>query len=412
MTELQFAQIRPLLAHACETVPFYQEKFGDAGLSLSDDHLLEHWCEVPITSREELQTAGNTCVSRAVPPGHGDVLSYLTSGSTGRPLTSLKTGLSALLSWAMVLRDDSWHRRDVRGRLAAIRTRPRDFPREGIVKDTWGAPHSLIFETGPTAILNIGEGVEAQWQWLKRHDPHYLLTYPSNIQALADYALKVCDRLDSLLEVRAIGETVSKDLWETCREAFGVPMVDVYSAEEIGCIALQCPECESYHVQSEFVLVEVLDDQDRPCGPGEIGRVVITALHNFAMPMIRYDILDYAEVGDPCSCGRGLPVLKRIVGRQRNLLTLPDGRRVWPRFGVKGYLKIAPILQLQVVQHSMLDIEARVVTQRPMSEAEREAFVAHLHDRLRYPFPVRVTTLREIPRAESGKFEDFLSLIV
>ena len=76
--------------------------------------------------------------------------------------------------------------------------------------------------------------------------------------------------------------------------------------------------------------MEVLDNHGRPCKEGETGRVVLTDLHNFTMPLIRYEIGDYAEVGPPCACGRGLPVLARILGRSRNMLTLPAGDRIWP----------------------------------------------------------------------------------
>jgi phenylacetate-CoA ligase len=73
------------------------------------------------------------------------------------------------------------------------------------------------------------------------------------------------------------------------------------------------------------VLVEILDAQGRPCRPGEIGRVVATPLHNVAMPLLRYELDDYAEVGQACACGRGLPVIRRILGRRQNMLRLPDG---------------------------------------------------------------------------------------
>ena len=88
----------------------------------------------------------------------------------------------------------------------------------------------------------------------------------------------------------------------------------MYSCEEAGYIALQCPQAEHYHCQSESVLVEVLDDEGRPCTPGQVGKVVLTALHNFAMPLIRYENQDYAEVGPPCACGRGLPVKRADNG--------------------------------------------------------------------------------------------------
>ena len=127
--------------------------------------------------------------------------------------------------------------------------------------------------------------------------------------------------------MRTFGEILEPVCRATCQQVFGVKVVDMYSSQEVGYIALQCPEHEHYHVQAENLLVEVLAEDGRGCGPGEVGRVVVTTLHNFAMPLLRYDIGDYAEVGASCPCGRGLGVLTRILGRQRNLLVLPDGRR-------------------------------------------------------------------------------------
>ena len=116
-------------------------------------------------------------------------------------------------------------------------------------------------------------------------------------------------------------------------EAWGVPLSDMYSGREVGYLALQCPQHDHYHVMSEGNFLEVLGDDGRPCQPGETGRVVVTTLHNYVMPLIRYEIGDFAEVGEPCPCGRGLPVLTRILGRQQNMLTLPTGESRWTQIG-------------------------------------------------------------------------------
>ena len=63
-----------------------------------------------------------------------------------------------------------------------------------------------------------------------------------------------------------------------------------------GIIALQCPSGGLYHLQSESVHVEILDEAGRPCAPGEIGRVIVSPLHNFAMPLLRYESGDYAPI--------------------------------------------------------------------------------------------------------------------
>jgi phenylacetate-coenzyme A ligase PaaK-like adenylate-forming protein len=101
-----------------------------------------------------------------------------------------------------------------------------------------------------------------------------------------------------------------------------VNIADIYSEQEVGYIALQFPDYPYYHVQPENILVEVLDDNGNVCSSGDIGRVVITTLHNFTTPLIRYEIMDYAKVGEPCSCGRGLPVLLQYKLSEESVIFL------------------------------------------------------------------------------------------
>lgn len=79
------------------------------------------------------------------------------------------------------------------------------------------------------------------------------------------------------------------------------------------------------HVQSEAVLIEIVDDRGRLCSSGQSGRVIISTLHNLAMPIICYEIGDYATVGEPCECGRPHPVIETVLGRVRNLVRTPKG---------------------------------------------------------------------------------------
>jgi phenylacetate-CoA ligase len=160
------------------------------------------------------------------------------------------------------------------------------------------------------------------------------------------------------------------------------------------------------------VLVEILDDADRPTGPGEIGRVVISTLHNFATPLLRYAIGDYAEVGTPCPCGRGLPTLHRIVGRQRNMLTLPNGEKRWPRCGYDQFMDIVPVRQLRLIQRSLQTIDAELVIERLLSETECETLVGVIRQALGHPFEIRLNYVSEIPRGPGGKFEEFLADLV
>jgi phenylacetate-CoA ligase len=189
----------------------------------------------------------------------------------------------------------------------------------------------------------------------------------------------------------------------------GLPIEDNYSSQEAGIVALQCPQGDLYHTMAESLLVEVLDANDRPCGDGEVGRVVVTDLHNFASPLVRYDIGDYAEVGPPCPCGRTLPTLRRVLGRKRNLLMKADGSRFLPRAGFESFAAIAPVQQYQVVQHARDDIEFRIVSAEPLTPAQEGALAAVLREALGFPGAIRVAQSRErLPGSIAGKFEDFI----
>lgn len=401
----QFRQLEALLLHAAATVPFYRERFKSAGYDPARDCLTpEIWHMLPRLQRDEIQSAEGALRSNQIPNAHGRLFEHFTSGSTGKPLHAYSTEITHFFWLALTLRDHLWHKRDLSGKLASIRSKVAEESRQG-----WGPATDAVFASGPSVALNIQADLDSQLRWLTQQNPDYLLSHPSNLAALARRCIERNLRLPQLREVRSFGETLGPDLRSLCREAWNVAVVDSYSAEEVGYIALQCPEHEHYHAQAENLLVEVLNDQGQPCLPGEIGKIVVSTLHNFAMPLLRYEIGDYAEVGAPCACGRGLPVLQRIMGRQRNLLTLPDGRQHWPSFPSSLWLSVAPIRQFQLVQKSLHDIEVRIVADRPLTASEETRLGALLNQQFGYPFKMYFKYVERIERKPNCKFEDFIS---
>jgi phenylacetate-CoA ligase len=411
---MQLAQISELLRHADRTVPRYRQAFARVGLRPDRGPLsLEQFREIPLLERPEVQKLGERLRASDVPPGHGRAWAVSTSGSTGRAVQTMQTDATRAVWSALTLREHLWHRRDFAAKLSAIRFTKDEAaaPPHGKQIPSWGPPTNAMIETGPSSMLWLRASHAEQKEWLLREDPTYLLTYPTNLDCLAREFEKDGAKLPSLRGIRTVSETVTEETRQAAREVFGVPLTDMYSSYEVGFIAMQCPEHEHYHVQSENVLVEILDEDERPCGPGEIGRVVLTHLQNFATPLIRYDVGDYAEVGELCPCGRGLPVLRRIVGRTRNMLHRPDGSTYWPTTGSKSCRKVAPVSQVQMVQTSLETIEVRIVPEGPITEEHERELMAVFRRVLGYPFEVKLVYVDEIPRSKSGKYEEFLSLI-
>ena len=405
----QFRQLNELLDHAIRTVPYYRAHLKAAGFEPGRAITPGDWSRVPILTRERLQAAGGDLHSTALPKGHGPTSVVSSSGSTGRPIRSLGTRVGQRFWDAFTLRDHIWQRRDLTGKLASIRafaTGAATYPR-GLRRRDWGGAVAAAYGTGPAVGLSVVSTVEEQAEWLVRQNPDYLLTFPSALRALAYHCRDRGIAPPRLRQARTISEVLTPDIRAVVRQAWGVDIADSYSANEVGYIALQCPDHETLHVQSECVFLEVLRSDGRPCGPGETGRAVATPLHNFAMPLIRYELGDYAEVGAPCPCGRGMPVIARVLGRVRNMLRLPDGREVWPLIGEPGYVEIPAIRQYQIVQSSLQRLDMKLVCDRPLSGAEEAKLRDIILNRLGHPFEIAFSYHDEIPRGPGGKFEDF-----
>ena len=407
----QLRQLGSLVAHTWRTVSSQRARLAAAGLEPESPIELESWRRLVPLTRREIQRAGETLWSDAVPAEHGAILTTTTSGSTGTPVTVRGTVFDAIVGKATTLRHFLWHPYDFTGRLASIRRthgRTYEYP-HGRSVPRWGDTATFPFATGPAAVLSIGSSIRQQARWLRRQNPNYVLTYASNLHFLAVHCREQGIELPALEHVISMGEALSADTREECRRAWDVAVIDAYSAQEVGAIALQCPDFERYHVQAETIFVEVVDDRGEPCRPGETGRVLVTPLNNFAMPLLRYEIGDHAEIGEPCPCGRGLPTLNRVLGRERNaLLVTRTGDRYWPAFGSRKLRQLAPIVQHQLVQKTATRLEARLVTERPLTPDEESSVRAHILAALPCRFELVFAYYDLIPHNRSGKFETFV----
>lgn len=414
----QARQLKLLVHHAYHTSPYFRHSLEEAGLALDSLRSEEDWRRIPLLTRDRWQLAGKDLYSQAPPPEHGSAGQLFTSGSTGKPVMVVTTALTQLFWNAFTVRDHLWHERNFNGKLAAIRFVGGNAcdPPHGRTGSNWGPAAAGILRTGPSATLHIKASVSVQVDWLQAQEADYLITYPSNVLALVRESTRRGIRFPTLKQVRTFGEILEPHVRSAIREQWGIDVVDMYSSQEVGYIALECPQCDDYHVQSENVFVEVIDAAGNPCGPGEIGRIVVTSLHNFATPIIRYQLGDFAEVGELCACGRGLPTLRRIVGRQRNMLVLPNGELRWPSIEVdnaaQGLESLPPIQQFQVIQRSLEEIEAILVTPRELTEEEKGVLIRWFEDSFGWSFRVRFTYVDRIEPSPTGKYEDFKSDIV
>lgn len=400
---LQLQQVGQVLKHAWTTVPGYRARWQhhhdpDAPLDM------DTFRRLPLLTRADLQRDFASLRSNACPGVHGKPREGRTSGSTGVPVRYLGTAVTELYWNVFTLRDHLWHRRDLSRKLAIVRRESSNR-----TDPNWGRATAGLVATGPAVGHHLDADAATLLDWLVGERPAYLFAYPSLVREIARLALAGGVTLPDLQEVRTFAEALDDDVRDLCKQAWNVPVTDIYSTSELGYLALQCPEHRHYHVQAEGVLLEVLDADGRPCGPGTVGRVVVTTLHNFAMPLVRYDLGDYAEVGTACPCGRGLPVLTRILGRVRNTLVTADGRRFWPTFGTMALLDLLPIRQHQFVQKTTDLIEAHLVADTPFTADQEAMLRERVLRQMPAGFRLEIVYRDRLARSPSGKFEDFVS---
>lgn len=405
LIEVQYRQLSELLLHAWNTCQFYRASLKAAGYTPGSIVTPEWFSGFPLLTRTDLQDKFPSIKSSLPPPKHGPVGEGKSSGSTGRPIEYLSTEHTRTLWRTSVLREHLWNRRDFNARVAIIRAKVKDG-----LSPNWGDGIAAVFPSSACQVINSINPLDKLANWLLQQAPEYLLVFPSTLRGLTEEFKRLGKPPPQMRQIVTQGEMLTPELRIQCESFFNAPIRDIYSASEVGYIAVQC-EAGHYHVQ-EQLLVEILDEAGKPVAPGQWGKVVVTTLHNFALPLIRYAIGDYAEAGDVgCECGRNLRKINRLMGRTRNLVTLPDGRRFWPLMASNEWPESAGITRFQVVQKRLDTLEVRLELPRPLTNEERSQITAALHNRLGYPFLVTFTEMREMPIPENGKFEDFLSEI-
>jgi phenylacetate-CoA ligase len=357
----------------------------------------------PVLRRSDIQGAGETFFAKEIPHGRSRSSEGKTSGSTGQPVVMRTCLINSLFLSAYEVRSNAWWDRDLTNRLTAIKPTFERYS-EGRCH---GVHAAGLYETGEMQRIPITFDIKQQLHLMQRFGTETLIVYPTN---LAEFLLAwTRDGFDltGMKHIRTIGETVSDSLRERTRAITGLGIEDCYSSTEVGPIAIQCPHSGLYHIMAETIIAEVVDDAGLPCHEGKIGRVLITDLVNFASPIFRYDIGDYAEVGPPCPCGRGLPTLRRIVGRERNMLLHADGRRNWPVIGYHQFSNVVPVKQFQAVQRTISNIELTIVTDAAVGEKKSSEIVEIMKCCMGNDF--NFTIKRQVDYIQtSGKFEEFV----
>jgi phenylacetate-CoA ligase len=400
-----------LVQHGHANVPFYRDRLaclltGDGSIDLS------RWREVPILTRADATAHTDQMRARELPESYGPIQEFQTSGSSGVPLRFSVDAPARTAYNATLTRLARWFGVDTSRPLAQIRVfRTGETPRypDGISSKGWSRAHP----NADVHNLDLRTPVEQQIDWLLRQKCPYLMTLPSNATAIAYAATPAQARALEIEIIFSISETVVSRARKLVAERLGARLVGIYSCEEVGMMATECPAAAHYHEATENVLVEIVDDDGRPAAAGQPGRVLVTGLSNYATPFIRYDIGDTAMAAlGPCSCGRSLPVISQVLGRTRNAFVFKDGKRVWLRiWDEKAIQACVPCRELQMVQLDHEKFELRYVPDGSNRVPDRAGLDTFVREKLHPSAKVALVPMETIPRGPGGKLDPFISMV-
>ncbi|MFQ5778487.1 MAG: phenylacetate--CoA ligase family protein [Terriglobia bacterium] len=357
---LQWERLRKLLWHAYENCTFYRRRMQEAEIHPAAITRLEQVSALPVLTKSDIQDHAGELLARNYPAAAR--VRNQTGGSTGSPLQFYVDRERLDSRMASTTRHNLW---------AGLR--PGDW-----CARLWGARLDQIVEQGwwdwcrntlLYRLVELNTSCIRRDDWrtlvaaLRRKRPRFLVTYAQSACLFARCVREagIDDiRFESILTTAEVLLSEQRHLLE---ETFRARVYNRYGCREVSVIATECEFHRGMHVNAEALLVEVVPDSSIP---GSVGKIVVTDLLNYSMPLIRYEIGDagrWAPEQD-CPCGRGLPLLADVQGRTTDFLVLPDGRWVSGPALTLVVADMADVRQVQFVQKAPAAVVLRVVPGR------------------------------------------------
>lgn len=408
--QLQVERLKKLLFHAQEHCSFYRERFKAAGFSAERFSRLSDLQAIPPLTKREVQEHYREMLAENFPPDQ--MYENHTGGSTGTPLTFYQS--REYQAWSSA---DIWRGFTMCGFQPGMR---RAF--------LWGSDYDAkLHKTWRERIIN--DRIKGNVYWVNTFDvreadlvaageklahfkPHVIIGYVSSLTLFA----KVM-RSHNIQGIRPLGIQSSAEILTPpqralIEETFGAKVFDRYGCREVGNIAHECDHHEGLHLLAECNYTEFLRD-GQPVAPGEVGMITVTNFHNYAMPLIRYQMGDMGRTTDrKPTCGRGLPLMDVVEGRSADVITTPSGKLLHGEFFTHLFYKLDGVRQFQVIQETRDQLTVKI---EPMSTFNREEALHFLEETIHQhgdpAFKITLELVDKIPVASSGKFRFTLSRV-
>jgi phenylacetate-CoA ligase len=393
LSQLQFSRLRRLIEFAYTNSPYYRRLLDEHELSPSRLRCHADFEKIPPLTRDdirrhfhEIQTTGSR--SRAQRQS--------TGGSTGVPVTVLVDREQVEIVDAVRLRSHRWFGLEPGAKEIVLWGSPIELTKQDVLRRMrdWLINSRLLsaFDLQKAAL-------EHYERVIHRYRPEKVFGYASALYVLACHLAQSRDKpVAGVKAVFATAEPLFDFQRDMIAKAFGCRVAVEYGARDAGLMANECPD-GGLHVPAESMYVEVLGEHD--AGHGEI---VATNLYSVSFPLIRYRTGDRGSLATaPCRCGRGLPCLRSVDGRQTDFLVTSTGRVLHALSIIYILREMRHIQQFRVLQEAVDHVVVWVVPETAFSSADKSALAARIRVLLGPRVRVDIECVPAIAATASGK---------
>jgi phenylacetate-CoA ligase len=395
----QKRQIQNLFQHAAQKSAFWRKRMGTNkinDINLSDLRILTRH-EVA----NQVETEGSLLAGERIP-----AKTHATSGSSGIPVQFFSSEMNSSYNTIRYAAQYFMEARDLTLNRTRIRlVRMPDKPGFTIVKNkTWPEPLEPLIRTGSHKHIEyFRPDINSLWEELQRESIGYLITRPDFVESMLQYIKPNDFKRAGTVMLVPVGGEVSPELRQSF-SSVGIPVRANYSSEEVGPIGFECqkvPGC--YHVATSNAIIEVIPDENIQLRGQRVGRILVTHLHSYATPFIRYDIGDLATLGRSCSCGHDGPVLSNIFGRSKALIKHADGRVSQFHLRGKELATIAKFDEFRIRQTGVKNIVVEIGGRDTLNPEEVSALAKLIRLHAGDEFDVTVKAVAQIDWGHSTK---------
>lgn len=399
LREQQWDRVREIVAYATSHCPYYETRLAELGVPAK----LKDWDDfrrIPVLTKQDIRENGPRLLSKEF--AREDLVESRTGGSTGKALTLYCDKQCQELRNAAAMRSDQWAGWDIGMKVAAVWGNP---PAANTLKKKLRNLLLDRFMYLDTMQIDETSVMRFVQEWY-REEPKVLFGHSHSLFILATFLRKL-----DIHDLRPQGIiSTSMMLLDPERriieEIFRCKVTNRYGCEEVSLIACECERRDGLHVNLDHVVVEFLRDDCTQAAPGEEANIVVTELINRGMPLIRYRVEDMGvSSAMNCACGRGLPLMEKVVGRRADFLKRLDGSLVAGVSLVERTLTaIAGIEQMQLVQNQIDEVEVKLVTDDLWGKNVEAALLRELRSVFGNEVKISITQVAKLDQTGAGKY--------